>query len=105
MTRDELFLDIMTVCPSTDDVVYIGRRGEDYAWSCAKLGTCMPERTSGSGVFPDSWIYYSGRWPSKNDDINRWREFLDDLLAEMESMSGGADRCRWPLDDPWPHGH
>jgi hypothetical protein len=27
------------------------------------------------------------------------------LLAEMESMCGGADRCRWPLDQPYPPGH
>ena len=27
------------------------------------------------------------------------------LLAEMESMCGGADRYRWPLDQPYPPGH
>ena len=32
--------------------------------------------------------------------------FFDDLFAEMEpSGSGGEDRCRWSLDDPWPHWH
>ena len=30
---------------------------------------------------------------------------LDDLIAEMDSMSGGADRCRWPLDQPYPVRH
>jgi hypothetical protein len=29
----------------------------------------------------------------------------EDLLAEMESMCGGADRCRWPLDQPYAPGH
>jgi len=24
----------------------------------------------------------------------------------MEAMAGGfPDRCRWPLDEPWPHMH
>jgi hypothetical protein len=31
--------------------------------------------------------------------------FFDDLLAELESMAGAADRCRWPVDEPWPHQH
>jgi hypothetical protein len=31
--------------------------------------------------------------------------FVEDLLAEMESMCGGADRCRWPLDQPYPVRH
>jgi len=26
------------------------------------------------------------------------------LLAETESMLGGADRCRWPLDQPYSPG-
>ena len=29
----------------------------------------------------------------------------EELLAEMESMCGGADRCRWPLDQPYPIQH
>jgi hypothetical protein len=35
----------------------------------------------------------------------RFRAHLDDLIAEMDSMSGGADRCRWPLDQPYPVRH
>jgi hypothetical protein len=35
----------------------------------------------------------------------RLRAFFDDLLAELESMADHVDRCRWPLNDPWPHSH
>jgi hypothetical protein len=31
--------------------------------------------------------------------------FVEDLLAELESMCGGADRCRWPLDQPYQMRH
>ena len=27
------------------------------------------------------------------------------LLAELESMCGEADRCWWPLDQPYPLRH
>jgi hypothetical protein len=33
------------------------------------------------------------------------RALFDDLLAELESMVDRTDRCRWPVDEPWPHAH
>jgi hypothetical protein len=45
---------------------------------------------------------FSVAWPVEAD---RLRPFFDDLLAELESMAAGADRCRWPVDEPWPHFH
>ena len=54
----------------------------------------------------DAWLYYTGRWPpGAGAEGSTFPAFFDELLAEMESMVGGADRCRWPLDEPWPHGH
>jgi hypothetical protein len=54
-------------------------------------------------MLPEAWIFYAGAWPV--DDPARWSAFFNDLLAEMDSMVRGPDRCRWPLDDPWPHHH
>jgi hypothetical protein len=48
------------------------------------------------------WMSFSATWPA---EPQRLRSFLDDLLAELESMAAGADRCRWPVDEPWPHFH
>lgn len=105
MTREELFSAILAARPTGDDVVYVERRGEDYAWSRAPLDANMPSEGTGGEPKPDVWIYYSGQWPAENGEPDRWRAFLDDLLDEMESMAGGMDRCRWPLDEPWPRQH
>ena len=52
---------------------------------------------------PDVWMSFSADWPV--DDPERLRAFFDDVMAELESMAGGPDRCRWPIDEPWPHSH
>lgn len=103
MTRDDLYSGILAARPTGDDVVYIERRGEDYAWRRAPLDADM--LAPGEETSSDVWIYYSGAWPAGDQGPDAWRAFLNDLLAEMESMAGGVDRCRWPLDEPWPHGH
>ena len=103
MTREELFDALRAAHPADDDPVYLQRSGEDYAWSHVQAGADMFDARPGAAALPDAWLYYSGRWP--NGDTGRWRAFFEDLLAEMEAMAGGADRCRWPLDDPWPHSH
>ena len=46
---------------------------------------------------------FSAAWPV--DDPERLRAFFDDMLAELESMADKTDRCRWPIDEPWPHSH
>jgi len=99
MDRAELFTSLAAAAPSREDVVYVERRGAAYAWHQVAPGDEPPDPSSG----PDVWMYFSGDWPQ--DDQVRLAAFCDDMLAEMESMAGGADRCRWPLDQPWPLSH
>lgn len=101
MNRAQLQDDILAARPEPGELVYIERRGEDYCWSRTSAGAAV--ETPGAGAFPDAWMYYSGRWPL--DEPGKVSSFFDDLLAELESMTGGADRCRWSPDDPWPHAH
>lgn len=99
MRREEL-LDAISADPPTDgEMLYLARRGNAYTCERIAPGTGM-----GAGSDdPEVWIYYGGGWPT--GDAERSAAVLDDLLAELESMAGGVDRCRWPLDQPWPHGH
>ncbi|MEU7140259.1 hypothetical protein ABZ942_12480 [Nocardia sp. NPDC046473] len=93
--REQLLDAILTADPQPGDLVYVERRGHSYGWHGG--GECPPGAA-------DTWIYYC--WQHTVGDRETAREMLDDLLAEMESMIGsGADRCRWPLDEPWPRTH
>lgn len=100
MHWDELRAGILASPPDPGDLVYVSQHGTDYSWSVLGDGTEPPH---GGSSPPDAWIYYSGPWPV--DDPSRQAAFFDDLRAELESMTGNSDRCRWPLDEPWPHGH
>jgi hypothetical protein len=104
MDRAQLLAEIAQECPGPEDVVYLERRGEDYRWSRLAPGDDPGQAWGpGSGAGPEAWIFYSGPWPA--DRPGAMPGFLEDLLAEMESMCGGADRCRWPLDQPYPIRH
>lgn len=99
MDQTELFASIAQAAPRAEDIVYVERRGTDYSWHQVNPGDQPPESSSGADV----WMYFSGAWP-QNDPV-RTQAFCEDMLSEMESMAGGDDRCRWPLDQPWPHLH
>jgi hypothetical protein len=99
--RDALFDRITAASPAPGDILYVERRGEEYAFVVSNPDQAW--QAVGPEGFPDVWIYWSGEWPA--GDTARQRAVFDDLLAEMESMAGGSDRCRWPLDEPWPHRH
>jgi hypothetical protein len=101
VNREELLTSIAAARPGRDDIVYLERRGTDYNWQMvtAGPGTAAPS----PGLSPDVWMSFSAEWPV--DDPDRLRAFFDDVIAELESMAGGADRCRWPVDEPWPHFH
>lgn len=85
--------------PETGELVYIERRGDCYVLQRSGVDGAFagPEPDA---ALPDAWIYYAGWQEHHRNDISA---FFDDLLAEMEAAAGGHDRCRWSVDDPWPH--
>ncbi len=99
MDRAELFAELAKSPPEPADIVYVERRGVSYDWQLMGTGAQAPTSATGADV----WMYFSGAWP--REDPEATSAFCEDMLAEMESMAGGADRCRWPLDEPWPHLH
>jgi hypothetical protein len=99
MNREELFASIVAARPGRDDTVYLERRGDSYSWRTVPLDAVVIETPSDN---PDVWMCFSATWPA---DPIRLRAFFDDLMAELESMADHVDRCRWPLNDPWPHSH
>lgn len=101
MTRDELFEALVAARPEDGDLVYVERRGQEYA-----LAVSAPEDGLSAQVseYPEAWIYWTACWPA--GDAERQQATFKDLLEEMDSMvGGGADRCRWDPNDPYPHSH
>ena len=101
MNLQELFTSIAAARPGRDDFVYLERRGSEYDWQM--MASDSPDAAPPARQDPDVWMSFSAAWPV--DDPDALRAFLDDVIAELESMAGGADRCRWPVDEPWPHFH
>jgi hypothetical protein len=102
MNREELFASIVAARPDREDTVYLERRGDCYSWRIVSPDTVVAVVTETPSDNPDAWMCFSATWPK---DPTRLRVFFDDLLAELESMADHVDRCRWPLNDPWPHSH
>ena len=106
MNRDELFTSIVAARPGRDDIVYLERRGDEYDWQMVPVGSMGDAAVDASPPAdrsPDVWMSFSATWPV--GDPERLRAFFDDMIAELESMAGKTDRCRWPIDEPWPHSH
>ena len=110
MNVEELFASFEALIeanrPARDDVVYLARSGDDYDWCAVRIdeatgafGDPIPPRGH-SG--PDTWMSFSADWPKNREEL---RAFFGDLLAELESMATRADRCRWPVGEPWPRAH
>lgn len=100
MDWDEVKAEILTAPPEPGELVYLARSGTEYTWCVVSDPSQPPHSTPGLPP-PDAWIYYSGPWVATTEVT----AFFTDLRAELESMTDGADRCRWPLDQPWPHRH
>jgi hypothetical protein len=103
MNRAQLLAELTQAGNQPGEVVFVERSGEDYQWSRLPPDE-VPRLAAATSPGPDAWILYSGPWPAA-DRPEELPAFLEDLLAEMDSMCGGADRCRWPLDRPYPPGH
>jgi len=101
MDREQLIASIVAARPDRDALVYLERRGRRYHWGVVTAGDAITDPAASDA--PDVWMSLSAAWPV--DDPVQVRAFFDDLLAELESMAGSADRCRWPIDEPWPHSH
>jgi hypothetical protein len=102
MDRQQLLAAVAEARPGPADVVYVERRGDEYGCRVTSPGEDLLLGGPGDG-FPDAWLYWTGDWPA--EDPPRQRAVLDDLLAEMETMVTGGDRCRWSPDEPWPRIH
>lgn len=102
MDRNELIASVLATRPSPGQMVYVERRGNEYAWHGVADAAELSGAPAGAGD-PDAWIWFNGSWPI--DAPDRLGAFVDDLLDEMESALGSSDRCRWPLDAPWPQHH
>jgi hypothetical protein len=103
MNREELFASIVAARPDRDNTVYLERRGDVYGWHIVPVGEAVIDSSPTTIAGPDVWMSLSADWPI--DEPARMRAFFDDLLAELESMADKADRCRWPINEPWPHVH
>ncbi|BBY07795.1 hypothetical protein [Mycobacterium noviomagense] len=103
MKRDELFASIEAARPGRDNVVYLERRADEYDWCIVPFGSETADLRPSAKPEPDAWMSFSAAWPL--DDRGQLQAFFDDLLAELESMASHTDRCRWPVDEPWPHFH
>jgi hypothetical protein len=99
MKLDKLYASIEANRPGRDDVVYLERHGDEYDWWIVSPGG-SDQTVRSNHPDPDAWMSFSAAWPA---DPDRLRAFFDDLLAELESMTARADRCRWPIDEPWTH--
>jgi hypothetical protein len=103
MDRAQLLAEITAARARPDDVLYLERHGEDYRWRFMDPDAVQAAVTRSGAPGPDAWMFYTGPWPQESPD--EMPAFLDELLAEMDSMCGGADRCRWPLDEPYSRRH
>ena len=102
MTEDEVFDAIVAARPGPDAILFVGRVGKEFAWR--PIGPGEPMIGEIDGAFPDAWMFSTVAWPV-DADIDEQRRFFDDLLAELETMADGADRCRWEFDDPYGYRH
>ncbi len=99
MDREQLLNDLVIADPQPGELVYVERTGDTYCWARAADDSAV-EHSDGA----DAWMFYS--WQRRLGDHDDAQAMLDDLLDEMETMTGCVgDRCRWSLDDPWPRTH
>jgi hypothetical protein len=102
MTEDEVFEEIVASKPGPDEILFVGRSDKDYSWRIVPPGGSMIAEVD--GVALSAWMFSTIAWPTGEDEDTQ-RAFFVDLVAEMETMADGADRCRWEFDDPYGYRH
>ncbi len=102
MTEEEVYEAILAAKPGPEEILFVGRTGKEYAWRSVPPGEPMSAEVD--GVFLDAWMFSTVPWPVEADEETQ-RAFFVDLVAEMETMADGADRCRWEFDDPYGYRH
>lgn len=102
MTEDEVFDAIVATKPAPEDILFVGRHGKEFAWRMIAPGEPMTGEIDGTPL--DAWMFTAVPWPIEAD-VDDQRRFFDDLLAELETMADGPDRCRWEFDDPYGYRH
>jgi hypothetical protein len=102
VTQDYVFDAIVATKPGPDEILFVGRVGKEYAWRIVAPGEPMIGEID--GAFPDAWMFSTIAWPI-GADLDVQRAFFDDLVAEVETMANGPDRCRWEFDDPYGYRH
>jgi hypothetical protein len=102
VTEDEVFNEIVAAEPGPEAILFVGRVGKEFAWRI--IGPGEPMIGEIDGAFPDAWMFSTVAWPVGTDEDEQ-RRFFDDLLAEVETMADGTDRCRWEFDDPYGYRH
>jgi hypothetical protein len=102
MTEEEVFDAIAASKPGPEEILFVGRTGKEYSWRSVPPGEPMTAQVD--GAFLDAWMFSTIAWPIEGDEKVQ-RAFFDDLVAEMETMDAGADRCRWEFDDPYGFRH
>lgn len=96
MTAAELGVALRSRPPQAGGGLYVERCGDDYRYRALAPNEAPPVPSEGA----EAWLCYSGSPPK---DPARFEAFFADLLAELDAMALPGDRCRWPLDEPWPH--
>lgn len=79
MSRDDVFIDLVTTCFDVGEVAYIERRGVEYGWARLSPGAVPPWLV---WPFPDAWTCWGGVFPA--GDLSHARQVFDALLADME---------------------
>jgi hypothetical protein len=102
VTEEEVFDAIVAAKPGPEEVLFVGRNDKDYSWRSVPAGEPMSAEVD--GVFLEAWMFITIPWPTEATEEAQ-RAFFDDLIAEMETMADGPDRCRWEFDDPYGYRH
>jgi hypothetical protein len=85
LSRDDLFIDLVTARFDGGELVYVERRADQYHWVRLLPGAVPPWLVA---PFPDAWICWDGAFPA--GDLDYARQVFNALLADMEHQPSPA---------------